>query len=355
MSYGPPGVQQYGGHRRASRRNTGLLVGGAAVVLVVVIALIAALLLLRNRSDDPPTERTSTGGVMTGEADRLADALTKRTMECSVRYTFTSGGVAGCFGEADKGETTREVRFQYQADGTVIGVNAKSWSREDALATRALASLVKATGAIVFPKDASTADKALKAVKSVSTTGFDGSWGKYRAKDGIDGTTFAAGKNGVGPLTAPGVETTTTAKELADALKSKGLSCDTGKWICTGNFRDGEGDLEIRPLSLGPKLDSGGITNLNISATDISKHATATATRQAFENLATTTLGMVRGDGLQDVARWIQQRLDGRSHTAYVGGWRVELRVTYDDGTPAVPIVYGVTIATDTALLTPDK
>ncbi|MFG1624687.1 hypothetical protein [Kribbella sp. NPDC049227] len=332
-------------------RRTGLLI--AAVIVVVVVVAAAAVMIVRTDDDPTPAERPTPGGVMTGQADQLADALTAQRMECSVRYTFTQAAVAGCFGQADNGDRSTAVRFQYTSDGAVIAVDATSSSEQPT----ALATLVKATASVVFPDDADAADAALASAGSVQPMARDGRWGKYKAENSVGGTTFSAARTDARPVTIPSQEMTTTAAQLQDALQAKGFTCGAVKAAadasCGSTYRDGKGRVRIRSYSLGPKLNAGGVTILEVSAEDASKDRTAAATEQAFTDVTATALGAIETEARDDLARWAEQHRDGQFHSAYVGGWRVTLSSVKPADT-SVPLAHRLRVVADTNWNTPD-
>jgi hypothetical protein len=64
-----------------------------------------------------------------------------------------------------------------------------------------------------------------------------------------------------------------------------------------------------------------GITYLLVNA------ATGATTQPAFDKLQGKVFGHLRGDAAQPLRQWLAGHLDGRSHIAYVAGWRVDLQV----------------------------
>ncbi|MFF0344282.1 hypothetical protein [Kribbella sp. NPDC004875] len=331
---------------------------GAGVAGLVVLVLIAVFLFVGHRSDtsSAPVGRpnqAAVGGETTGQAKDLTETLTAKGMECSVRFTVAQGGLAGCFSWADQGLTANEVVFQYQSDGTVIGINAKSVARDEKLNVPAAKPLIDATGGAVFTDDRSRVNDALAGIGSTRETTVDGAWGKYKVRDGASGTTLVAAKTGAEPLMIPAIEATTSEATAAEALKQQGFSCGADDEDCSRDFRGGKGKLTVRTTSLG----AGGITYLLVSVADTSKDATKAANTEAFSNLIGTSFGIVQGNGTDAVRKWVTDHQDGQSHTAYVGGWRVELQVNYGTpyGAPEVPSYLRMTMWADSLWTTPDQ
>jgi hypothetical protein len=350
------------------RGKLGLLVA-LGVVLVVIVGGAVVWLTQRDeaRSTAPttaPTTRPTTapstapnvahvGGQTTGQAKKLSDALTAKGLDCKVQFTITAGGNAGCFSWTDKGTTSTEVLFQYQVDGTVLGLNVKTDSRKDGVELPALASTMQTVGTVVFAADQ---DKVAQAVAGLGTTDdstFDGTWGKYQVRDGAGGSTVIAAKSGAGQLSIPQIEMATPPTELANGLAARGFTCNATREDCDGTFRDGKGRMSVLSSGLG----SGGIMHLIVEADDTSRDADAGATKKSFTDLVRTTFGIARGNGLSDVQKWFADHQDGESHSAYVGGWRVDLVVKYgtSDGAPGQANDYELTVRGDARWTVPGQ
>ena len=340
MSYGPTGQP------RQSQRGRKRLLVGLGVMLIVIAGGAALWLTQRGEagstapataSPTGPTTAPATpsatvpnvarvGGTTTGQAKELSDALTAKGLDCTVRFTVTAGGNAGCFSWADRGRSSAEVLFQYQVDGTVTGLNLKTTSQKDGVSLATLATTLQAVAPVVFAADQDRVAQAVAGLGTTDDTTFDGTWGKYQVRDGWGGgSTVSAAKSGVALLSIPRIEMTTTPTTLADGLAAKGMTCHPTGQACDGTFRDGKGRTSVLDSGVG----SGGIMLITIGADDTSRDSDARATKQAFTDLLSTTFGIARGKGLSDVQTWVSAHRDGQSHSAYVGGWRVDLVVKY--------------------------
>jgi hypothetical protein len=288
---------------------SGLLAG------LLVVALVAAFVVRRDdatagaESGTAPlvlADGVTAGGRLSGQARTLADALAQRGLECSVRFAGANGGQTGCFAFQYAGRTTVETVFQYQPDGSVIGLNIKvTGSGETGPALR---TLVDTVAAIVFPADLPTVTGVLERAYA----GFpDGSWGKYEIIGRGEKTSLSASKLNSTPIKVPVLHLDTTEPRLADALRADGFTC-------TG---DNETCARQPGLALKFSGPDTGITYLVATA------ATGATTQKAFDELRAKVFGHLSGSAVQPVQDWVTQHLDGRSHTAYVAGWRVDLQV----------------------------
>ncbi|WP_166678541.1 hypothetical protein [Kribbella voronezhensis] len=327
-------------------------------MLILIVGGVAVWLTQRGGDDGgsaaaPAPNVAQAGGETTGQAKELTDALIGKGLECSVRFTIAAGGNAGCFSWADKGTTSAEVLFQYDSGGTVIGLNLKTFSQKEGVAFVTLAPVLRTVSEVVFGADQ---DKVARAVAELPTTDdatFDGAWGKYHVREGASGTTVSAAKSGKYPLTVPRIEMASSPAKLADALTAKGFTCDAAREDCSGSFRDGKGRTSVLSAGLG----SGGISTLIIGAADTSRDADAETTKETFAELVGNTLGTAGGNGLSDVQKWSADHLDGQSHSAYVGGWRVDLVVKYGTayGDAELASSFGLTVSTDSLWTVPGQ
>jgi hypothetical protein len=96
-------------------------------------------------------------------------------------------------------------------------------------------------------------------------------------------------------------------------------------------------------------LRSDEFAYLLVGAHDKARDAKKATTKKAFQDWVDAAFGLVQGGGVLDVKRWIGEHLDGKSHSAYVCGWRVDLKVTYDSpfGAQSVPTYCRVITLTD--------
>ncbi|WP_427885131.1 hypothetical protein ACQHIV_23395 [Kribbella sp. GL6] len=248
----------------------------------------------------------SVGGTTTGAAKTLADTLTARGLECSVRFTSANGGHAGCFAAVNGASVA--VVYQYQPDGAVNALTINVEAKGETAPT--LQAVTAAVGQVVFPKDL---PGLMSTLRNSWGGALEASWGKYEIVGRGAKTVLNAEKFGNKQLAIPSLHLDTTETEFADALTADGYTCAADHQTC-----------QRKPgLALkfsGP--DDGGLTYLVTTA------AAGAETGKAFEELRGTVFGHLRGAAVAPVQEWIGRNLDGRSHIAYVAGWRVSLEVS---------------------------
>lgn len=295
----------------APRRTWWPFVAGAVVLLV--IAVVAAFAVLRDdasaiteptSSDVVLADGVTAGGELVGQSRALADALSGRGMECSARFTGADGGQAGCFTFRAADQLVFEVVFQHQPDGTVIGLNVKVAGPKRMETGPALRDLAGIVARVVFPADQAELTTTLRT--SVGGA-LSYSWGDFEIVGIGPRGSLSASKAGSTPIKVPVLRFDTPEADLADGLRADGFSC-------TGDNQSCQGKPGLTVQMLGPDT---GITYLVVGG----------PTQQAFGDLHAKVFGHLRGDAAEPLRRWLAEHLDGRSHLAYVAGWRVELRV----------------------------
>jgi hypothetical protein len=312
----PAPPMDFGPNDRPPRRRLWPFVSGGVIAGLVVVALVTVFVVRRDDAAAGAEPRTApivladgvtAGGRLSGQARTLAEALAQRGLECSVRFTGADGGQTGCFAFQQAGRTTVETVFQYQPDGSVIGLNIKATGSKDT--GPALRTLVGSVAPIVFPADLPTVTDVLER----AFAGFpDGSWGKYEIIGRGEKTFLSASKLNTTPIKVPVLRLDTTEPRLADALRADGFTCTGDNETCAG-----QPGMALR--FSGPDT---GITYLVATA------ATGATTQKTFEQLRARVFGHLSGRAVEPVRDWVTQHLDGRSHSAYVAGWRVDLQVT---------------------------
>ena len=131
----------------------------------------------------------------------------------------------------------------------------------------------------------------------------DGAWGKYEIVSRGPKTEVSAAKLNSTQIKVPALHLDTTESGLADALRADGLSCTADNETC-----------QRKPgLAVKFSAPEAGITYLVATA------ATSADFQQVLRHLS--------GHAVQPLRDWVNQHLDGRSHIAYVAGWRVDLQV----------------------------
>lgn len=300
-------------HPRRRRLWPAILSGVLAVALVA--AVVAVLLVRRNETDATASplmlaDGVSAGGSLTGEARTLADAVVKRGLECSARFTSAEGGHAGCFAYHSPSRTTASVTYQYRPDGTVTAINIQvQGTGETGPSIRALTATV---GKILFPADMPKVNE----VFDIWAGGAGGSWGELWVQGRGPKTQVSGKKRGAQQLKVPVLHLDTTEPGLAKDLTADGYTCTPDNETCQGKY-DGKPGLALK--FSGPDT---GLTYLVATA------ATGATTEKAFDQLRTAVFSHLNGAAVAPVQDWVSQHLDGRSHIAYVAGWRVDLEVS---------------------------
>lgn len=368
-SYGPTGHtqqqypggpgQQWGSSPPRNRGRVGLLVGLGVVLALVVGGAVVWLTQRGDSGGSAPASAPSTvpnvvkvGGETIGQAKELSAALMGKGLECTVRFTGTAGGQAGCFRWGDKGTTSSEVLFQYQPGGTVIGLNLKAVGQREGAAFVELSLAFQAVAPVVFAADQDKVAQAVANLTKVDDTTFDGNWGTYRVRDGASGMTVSAARSGAAQLAVPDLQMAKSSAKLADAFSAKGFTCNVTREDCDSTFRGGKGRLSVLSSTIAPQ----GILQMIIGADDTSRDANGDQTKQAFSTLVHTTLGLAGGNGLPAIDKWFDEQLSEDSHSAYVGGWRVDLVVRYENlyGVASQPSNYRLTISAATLWTVPN-
>jgi hypothetical protein len=296
------------------RRRLWPFVSGGVIAGLLVVGLVAAFVVRRDDAAAGAEPRTAplvladgvtAGGRLSGQARTLAAALAQRGLECSVRFAGADGGQTGCFA-FQAGRTTVETVFQHQPDGSVIGLNIKVNGSGETVP--ALRTLVDTVGPIVFPADLPTVTDVLER----AFAGFpDGSWGKYEIIGRGEKTSLSASKLNTTPIKVPVLHLDTTEPRLADALRADGFTCTRDNETCAGQ----------PGMALKFSGPDTGITYLVATA------ATGATTQKSFEQLRAKVFGHLSGSAVEPLRDWVTQHLDGRSHSAYVAGWRIDLQI----------------------------
>ncbi|TDD48037.1 hypothetical protein E1263_33745 [Kribbella antibiotica] len=323
-------TMEYGGPPRPPRRGPSYWLIGAIVGALAVGWLVVSEPVRDAQPEKPAVVPTpiELGGTTTGQARELSAALTALKLECSVQFTSSDGGLAGCFQRLDGGLTSAEVRFQYRSDGTVTGIDARAEGPVNGHDVTALKPLVAATAGVVFPAD----QEAALRVAGTNSSKFDGSWGSYRTEIAAGPALFVAGKFGAAPVDPQQRAATTTTDAAELGFKDLGFKCSDNDCVST------KGQVTIPFDDMGPE----GIRYLRLSTLGQTNY-------ESFSLLVEATFNVVHGPGTEEVREWIIKHSETGSHTGYVAGWRVQL------------VVYGgtggleVSMSTDYPWTTPDQ
>lgn len=298
------------------RRKLWPFIAGGTVAGLLVVAVIAAVAVRRDAGPPAPAsavlaEGVTAGGRLDGQARALAEALVERGLDCSVRFTGAEGGHAGCFLFRETGRITAEAIYQYRPDGTIIGLNIKVTAAGGAETAPTFKTLVTTVAPVVFPADPKPTGRILREWGGWA----DGSWGAYEFISRGPKTSLSARKADSTPIKVPVIHLDTTETALADGLRADGFACSRDNETCRGKYAGRPG---LTAQMSGPDT---GITYFLASA------AVGGSTQEAFDELRTKLFGHLDGSAVEPLNQWLSEHLDGRSHIAYVGGWRVDLQV----------------------------
>jgi hypothetical protein len=318
--YDPPRVPAVEAGQR-SRRKVWPWAAGALVLAAVAGAGVS--LVQRPDATAEPSDQllladgVVAGGAASGQAQELAVALGRSGLECSVRFTAANGGHAGCFGFAEAERVVSEVRYQYAPDGSVVNFNINVTTPEPLDTRPLLRGLVGAVLPVVFPSDRADATRLLNAWGGSG----DGAWGSYEAITRGPKTSFSGTKTSSPALDVPVLHLDTTESALANALRTNGFTCS----------RDNESCRTKSGSTVQMSGPDTGITYL-LAATTAGQNTPAT-----FAALHQQLLNHLTGPAVAPLRQWLTAHADGRSHSAYVAGWRVDLQAFHPSGDAKQP------------------
>jgi hypothetical protein len=218
-------------------------------------------------SSGPPSDEL---GNATGQAKAATDKLRGLKYQCSDLFNGPQGAHRGCFKYG--GATAAEVVFQFQSDGTIIGVLVRSSDTGNINnAAVTFDAALQAIGNDTF--GGSEVVKIQQAVKTGQKTGKVGStWGEFDLRN-----------NG---------ECTSTC------LKKVGLF----------GFQSVFG------------IGSGGLRSVSMRAS-----GKPAEVKTAMPAVTADTFAILKGPDVAVLKAWIAARADGKSYAGYVSGWRIEI------------------------------
>jgi hypothetical protein len=310
-----------------------LLIGGG-VVGIVLIGLLVFLGVKALGGDDEPVSNPTTSqsgeptgnptnggdngtlGNASGQAKTATEKLQSSGFQCSDLFNSGQGAHRGCF--KYDGPTEVEAIFQFQTDGTIIGVLLTS-QNEDNVNNAAVTfdAALQAIGNDTFGGD--QVKKIQDAVKTGQKEQKVGStWGEFKLQNDGDELQLAGGKSGSDSFDLPRKSFDTTEDQLIAALKAK-------KYVCTTSCSKQVGKYgSQRVYSYASKGE--GIRSLEMSASgdpeDV-KTALPAAVNDAF--------GALKGADVAALKSYVQAHNDGKSYAAYVAGWRIEIIANNED------------------------
>jgi hypothetical protein len=287
------------------RRRLWPFVTTGVVAGLVVVAVVTLFAVRRDAAPAPAglalAEGVRSGGTVIGEARKVADAVASKGLECSVRFTAKNGGHAGCF--TFRQQVTTAVAYQYDRDGAVIGLNITNTALSNTAETGPiLRSLVDTVGALVFPKDLPRLEQALREYGGW----YSGAWGSYEVLSRGPKTSLSARRAEAQALKVPVLHLDSTETALATALQAHGFTCSQDHETCRA---------------------TGWTVQFSGPDTGITYLVAGTHSQKAFAQLQSRLFKHLKGPAVQPLNHWLTTHRDGRSHIAYVAGWRIDLQV----------------------------
>jgi hypothetical protein len=320
---GPGGSKGPGG---IGKDKLPLLIGGGVVGLVL-IGLLVFLGIHAFGGDDEPESRPTTSpqptgnptnggdnngelGNATGQAKTATEKLQSIGYGCSDLFNTAQGAHRGCF--KYEGATEAEAIFQFQADGTIIGVQLTSQDEDNVNNAKVTFDAeLQALGNDTFGGD--QVKKIQDAVGNGQKSQKVGSsWGEFQLRNDGDTVELSGGKSGEDSLDLPKKTFDTTEPEMVTALKAK-------QYVCTSSCSKQVGKFGSQRVYFYAS-EGEGIKQIEMSASgdpsDVKKSLPA-AVNDAF--------GALKGGDVAALKSYIQAHSDGKSYASYVAGWRVEI------------------------------
>ena len=261
-------------------------------------------------SDQPSGQPTDVGN-STGQAKAATDALAAQGYECADLFNTPQGGHRGCFRSA--GTTDAEVIFQFSPDGTVIGMQVYSYDTENTnTARKAFDGALTAIGGQAFSQEIPKVQAAVNGGQKHTDVKLG--WGELRLSNNGDSLRLTGGKNGTDALEVPRKQFDNNETAFKAALKAKGYQCPS--YCKKGGYGTGQASTYVNAYG---SSDSG------LRSVTVDSSGDGNAARTAFSASATDVMSILKGDDVAALQAWVKAHVDGKSHSSYVNGWRVEL------------------------------
>jgi hypothetical protein len=305
------------------------LVIGGGVVGIVLIGLLVFLGIHAFGGDDTPESNPTTSqeqptgepsngggdsngqlGNATGQAKTATEKLQGIGYGCSDLFNTGQGAHRGCF--KYDGATEAEAIFQFQPDGTIIGVQLTSQNEDNVNNAKVTFDAeLQALGNETFGGD------QVKKIQDAVANGqksqkVGSSWGEFQLRNEGDTMELSGGKSGADSLELPKKTFDSTEAQMVSALKAKSYVCTSSCSKQVGKFgsqrvyfyaSEGEGIKQIEMSASGDPADV--------------KKSLPAAVNDAF--------GALKGGDVGALKSYIQAHSDGKSYASYVAGWRVEI------------------------------
>lgn len=303
-----------------------LLIGGG-VAGIVLIALLVFLGVKALGDDEPEAQPEPTQsepgngetpgkgengslGNADGQAKTATEKLQKDGYQCSDLFNTGQGAHRGCF--KYDGATEAEAIFQFQPDGTIIGVVLKSQNDENVnnagvtfdAALQALGNDTFGGGEVKKIQDAVKTGQKSQKVGS--------SWGEFQLRNAGDDLQLRGRKSGADSFEVPRKTFDTTEAQLVAALKAKNYKCTSSCSKSIGRY----GSQRIYAYA----SRNEGLRSLEVSASGAPEDV-----KKALPAAMNDAFAAVKGADVAALKSYVQAHNDGKSYSAYVAGWRVKI------------------------------
>lgn len=332
---------------RGGGGNRSLFIIGGAVAAVLVLALLIFLGVRalgddNEASNDPGTSQSSdptaqptdqpsnqptgqptdqptgqpTVGNSTGQAKAATDALTGAGYECSDLFNTPQGGHRGCFKNVAASEA--EALFQFSSDGALIALQLRTYDSDNVNnAKKSFDELLNGLGKPAFSGDVQKIQGAVSGGQK--STEINTGWGEFRLSNSGDSLRLSGGKSGTDTLEVPRKQFDSGEADFEAVLKTRGYTCTS--YCKKGGYPSKEASRYVSAFSTG----SGGVRSVTASVS-----GDQGATKAAFDSATADVFTALKGADVAAVQAWVKSKLDGKSHSGYVNGWRVD--IGYADG-----------------------
>ncbi|MEU0095192.1 hypothetical protein [Kribbella sp. NPDC006257] len=262
--------------------------------------------------DGDPTQAPPAGqlGNATGQAKTATDKLQGAGFQCSDLFNGPQGAHRGCF--KYDGPKTAEVVFQFQSDGTIIGVRIRSYDSDNVNnAGVTFDQALQAIGNDAF--GGSEVAKVQQAVKTGQKNQKVGStWGEFRLSNYGGDLSLSGGKSGSDSFEMPRKKFDITEAQLNAALKAK-------KYACTSLCKKTVGKYGSQ------LIDGYGSSSGGLSSFDIRVSGEGDDIKAAMPGAIADGFGVLKGPDVAALKDYVSSHSDGKSYAGYVSGWRVEI------------------------------
>lgn len=265
-------------------------------------------------SSGPPAKLQTGLGRSTGQAKAATSKLQAAGFQCGDLFNDARGGHRGCF-RYNK-STEAEALFQFRADGKVIGMSLRSYDSDNVLrAKQAFDQTLDALGSQVLGASLAKVKAAVNTGDKRTEVGTD--WGELRISNSGDTFRITGGMAGADSFELPRKQFDSTEQDVRDALKAKGYDCDS--YCKKGGYGRGEASTFVSVY---------GSSGEGVRTVSVRVSGEGPAVSSAFTTTATDVLGALRGVDVNALQTWFKSVPATGSTSAYVNGWRVDIKRT---------------------------